>query len=115
MKTCKNIYPKICTYQNLYHSWRKAAKGKRKVPEVAEFEYYLTDNLLQLEQELQSQSYQPGPYRHFYIQQPKRRRISAAPFRDRVVHHALVRQIWTSPHEMSHIWEEILPHPPDKN
>jgi retron-type reverse transcriptase len=93
MKTYKNIYPKICTYQNLYHAWRKAAKGKRKAPEVADFEYFLTDNLLQLEKELQNQTYQPGPYRHFRITVPKPRRISAAPFRDRVVHHALVRQI----------------------
>jgi RNA-directed DNA polymerase len=93
MKTYKNIYPQICAYQNLYHAWRKAAKGKRKAPEVADFEYYLTDNLLQLEEELQNQTYQPGPYRHFRITVPKPRRISAAPFRDRVVHHALVQQI----------------------
>jgi retron-type reverse transcriptase len=93
MKTYKNIYPKICAYKNLYQSWRKAAKGKRKVPEVAEFEYFLTDNLLQLEKELQNQTYQPGSYRHFRITIPKPRRISAAPFKDRVAHHALVRQI----------------------
>ncbi len=93
MKTYKNLYPKIYTYENLYYAWRKAAKRKRKVPEVATFEYYLTDNLLQLEAELRSQSYQPGSYRHFYITEPKLRRISAAPFRDRVIHHALVRQI----------------------
>jgi retron-type reverse transcriptase len=93
MKTYKNIYPRICAYENLYESWRKAARGKRKVPEVAGFEYFLTDNLLQLEEELANQSYQPGPYRHFYITEPKLRRISAAPFADRVVHHALVRQI----------------------
>ncbi len=93
MKTYKNIYPNICTYENLYHAWRKAAKRKRKVPEVATFEYFLTDNLLQLEQALRGQTYQPGPYRHFYITEPKLRRISAAPFPDRVIHHALVRQI----------------------
>lgn len=93
MKSYKNIYPKICDYRNLYESWRRAARGKRKVPEVAEFEYYLLDNLFQLEAELGEQTYRPGPYRHFYIYEPKLRRISAAPFRDRVVHHALVRQI----------------------
>lgn len=93
MKSYKNIYPNICAYANLHESWRKAARGKRKAPEVAGFEYFLTNNLIQLEEELQSQSYHPGPYRHFYITQPKLRRISAAPFRDRVVHHALVRQI----------------------
>lgn len=34
-------------------------------------------------------TYRPGAYKHFYIHEPKRRQISAAPFRDRVVHHAL--------------------------
>lgn len=34
--------------------------------------------------------YQPGAYRHFLIHDPKTRTISVAPFRDRVVHHALV-------------------------
>ncbi len=41
------------------------------------------------EAELREQTYQPGPYNSFYIHEPKRRLISAAPFRDRVVHHAL--------------------------
>jgi retron-type reverse transcriptase len=93
MKTYKNIYPKIYAYENLHESWRQAARGKRRSPEVAGFEYHLIDNLLHLETELSTQSYRPGPYRHFYLREPKLRRISAAPFRDRVVHHALVRQI----------------------
>ncbi len=33
--------------------------------------------------------YRPGPYAHFFIHEPKHRKISAAGFRDRVVHHAL--------------------------
>ena len=37
--------------------------------------------------------YQPGRYHSFYIHEPKRRLISAAPFRDRVVHHALCNLI----------------------
>ena len=49
----------------------------------------LADHLLELEQELQEQTYRPGLYHNFYIHEPKKRLISAAPFRDRVVHHAL--------------------------
>ncbi|MEW5958352.1 MAG: RNA-dependent DNA polymerase, partial [Chloroflexota bacterium] len=60
---------------------------------MAAFEYRLEDNLLQLQVELQTESYRPGPYRSFYIHEPKRRLISAAPFRDRVVHHALCNLI----------------------
>ena len=40
-----------------------------------------------------AQTYQPGPYHSFYIRDPKHRLISAAPFRDRVVHHALCNVI----------------------
>ena len=93
MKTYKHLYPQICDMVNLYRAYRAAAKGKRGKPPVAAFEFDLEDNLLQLREELTAKSYTPGPYRHFTIHYPKRRKISAAPFRDRVVHHALVRQI----------------------
>jgi len=45
--------------------------------------------LLVLREELLSGVYQPGGYRFFEVREPKRRMIAAAPFRDRVVHHAL--------------------------
>jgi retron-type reverse transcriptase len=80
-------------WDNLYLAYRKASKGKRGLPDVAEFEYCLEKNLLQLQHELQDQSYQPGKYHSFYIHDPKIRLISAAPFRDRVVHHALCNLI----------------------
>jgi retron-type reverse transcriptase len=60
---------------------------------VAEFEHNLADSLLTLQAELQEQSYQPGPYRHFVVIERKVRKISAAPYRDRVVHHALMNVI----------------------
>ncbi len=74
-------------------AYHKAAKGKRGQANVAAFEHRLEDNLIQLQAELQSQRYQPGPYTSFYIHEPKRRLISAAPFRDRVVHHSLCNLI----------------------
>ena len=43
--------------------------------------------------ELLEHRYRPGPYASFTIHEPKRRLISAAPFRDRVVHHALCQLI----------------------
>ncbi|MEW5718711.1 MAG: reverse transcriptase domain-containing protein [Chloroflexota bacterium] len=83
------MYPQLCSWDNLLLAYRKAAKGKRGHPNVAAFEYRLEDNLLALQRELRDQTYQPGAYTSFYIHEPKRRLISAAPFRDRVVHHAL--------------------------
>ncbi|MCP4934079.1 MAG: RNA-dependent DNA polymerase [bacterium] len=88
-----NQFGEICSFSNLLRAWRKAAKGKRSGASVARFECELADHLLDLKQDLESGFYQPGDYTHFFIHEPKRRRISAAPFRDRVVHHALCNVI----------------------
>ena len=60
---------------------------------VATFDHQLADHLLDLADELRHGDYAPQPYTHFTIHEPKRRRISAAAFRDRVVHHALCQVI----------------------
>lgn len=83
------LYDRVCSWDNLREAHRNAARGKRGKAPAAAFEVRLADNLLELEQELRDHSYQPGAYHSFYIHEPKRRLISAAPFRDRVVHHAL--------------------------
>ena len=83
------MYSELCSWENLLLAYRKASKGKRGRPNVALFEHDLEDNLLRLQSELCERTYHPGDYRSFYIDEPKRRLISAAPFRDRVVHHAL--------------------------
>lgn len=88
-----NLYEKVSSPLNLWFAYKQAAKGKRYKPATAYFEYNLEKNLLELEKELASESYWPGEYHNFYIQKPKRRLISAAPFRDRVVHHALMNVI----------------------
>jgi hypothetical protein len=93
MKPYHNLYSQVCDWDNLLLAYRKASKGKRGKPPAARFEYHLEDNLVQLQAELYDKSYQPGPYASFYIHEPKRRLISAAPFRDRVVHHGLCNVI----------------------
>ena len=92
-KRYAQLYEQIAHFDNLYLAYRKAAKGKRGQPEVATFEFDLQNHLFQLQDELLDGSYEPGAYRSFYILDPKRRLISAAPFRDRVVHHALCNLI----------------------
>ena len=93
MKRYGNLYPAIIDFENLLASAYRARRGKRYRPDVAAFHFQLEEELLTLRNELQARTYQPGPYRAFYIQDPKRRLISAAPYRDRVVHHALCRII----------------------
>ena len=89
MKAYRNLYPQVCDWDNLYLAYRKARRGKRGRAPAATFEYNQEANLVQLHQELIAKTYAPGDYHSFYIHEPKRRLISAAPFRDRVVHHAL--------------------------
>ncbi len=93
MKTHKNLYVQITEFENLRLAFKNAARGKRSHWNVASFEYDLEKNLLELQMELETQTYEPGKYHNFRIQDPKSRLISAAPFRDRVVHHALCQVI----------------------
>jgi RNA-directed DNA polymerase len=87
------MYARICSWENLRLAHHKAARGKRGKRPAAAFEYNLADHLLELQHEMITQTYQPGDYYSFYIHEPKRRLISAAPFRDRVIHHALCNVI----------------------
>lgn len=87
------MYSKIASFENLLLAFKKASKGKRKKGAVASFELRLESELLQLSRELSDKTYEPGGYHAFTIYDPKERLISAAPFRDRVVHHALCNVI----------------------
>ncbi len=89
MKRYGNLYSQITTFENLLAASRQAQRQKRYRQPVLEFNRHLEQELFQLQRELQTQTYQPGQYRTFEIYEPKRRIISAAPYRDRVVHHAL--------------------------
>ncbi len=89
--TYRNLWPQFIAWENLVAAYRRCQRRKRSKPEAAGFDFAWESELLRLQRELDAGSYRPGEYRHFYIHEPKRRKISAAPFRDRVVHHAVVR------------------------
>ena len=56
---------------------------------MATFLLNLETEVFALRRELIAGAWTPGPYRIFTVTDPKPRVISAAPFRDRVVHRAL--------------------------
>ena len=93
MKRHSNLWCNITTFENLLLAARQAEKGKRYRDNVLRFNYNLEYNLIEIQQELIEKTYQPGDYRTFYVMEPKKRQISAAPYRDRVVHHALCNVI----------------------
>jgi retron-type reverse transcriptase len=93
MKRHGNLFEQIVSWPNLLQAAHLAARGKRFRENVARFNFDYERELLRLQRELQDRTYQPGPYHTFYINEPKRHMISAAPFCDRVVHYALCNVI----------------------
>lgn len=91
MKRIGGLWTELTSFSNLLLAAHRAAAGKRGRPDVAAFRLNQEWELLALQRELRDGSYRPGAYRVFLVREPKSRVISAAPFRDRVVHHALTQ------------------------
>lgn len=90
MKSYTQLFDPICSFENLYLASKKAEKGKRFRHEVAAFNARREENLLAIQNLLHAGQYPFGHFRTIKIVQPKPRLISAADYRDRVVHHALI-------------------------
>lgn len=93
MKRAGNLFEKIVSFPNILEASRKARRGKRFKLSTARFEFHLEKNLLRIMASLRNKTYEPGGYHDFFIYDPKKRMISAAPYGDRVVHHALINVI----------------------
>ncbi len=102
-KTYRNLWTKLASFENLWQSYRAARRGKRVRPVVSAYELDAESRLLRLQERLESGTYQPGSYRTFVVHEWKRRIVSAAPFEDRIVHHAVCRII-------EPIWERRFIH-----
>ena len=90
LKRHGNLSEQVISFEALLRAAEQARKGKRFRPAVASFHFDQERALWKLNEELSTKTYRPGAYRSFFICEPKKRQISAAPYRDRVVHHALV-------------------------
>ena len=84
----RDLFDGIASFAALRAAAVRAAEGKRSKPGAAAFLANLETEVLRLERELESGRYRPGRYTKIEIFDPKHRVVSAAPFRDRVVHHA---------------------------
>lgn len=88
-----NVFGQIASFAALHAATLRAVRGKRNKPGAAAFLARLEPECLRLERELWENRYRCGRYTEIVVRDPKRRLVSAAPFRDRVVHHALVAVI----------------------
>lgn len=72
--------------KNIWRSWFAFRKCKRRTFELESFEYHLEKNLHALFEDLNTGVYCHGGYRKFIVRDNKRREISVANIRDRIVH-----------------------------
>ncbi len=89
MQKINNIFERMSSRQNLYQAVNAASLGKLAKKDVAAFIFFLEKNVANLHEELRAGRYCPGNYKMIKIFEPKEREICVAPFRDRVVHHAV--------------------------
>jgi retron-type reverse transcriptase len=85
----ERLFSQVIRFENLYRAYLDARRSKRYRDSVLRFGSRLEENLLALRNELSGKTYCHGDYREFVVTDSKKRIIKAAPFRDRVVHHAL--------------------------
>lgn len=89
MKIYKDLYWRIISPQALFRAWEVFKSDKKNKVDVAEFELDLETNIFDLYRDLKNGTYKHGPYKGFWIHDPKLRRIHKASVRDRVLHHAI--------------------------
>ena len=80
-------------FENLFNAHNAAARGRRYKDSALRYRQNLEENIINALNLLTWKQWGPSRFREFYIFDPKKRLISAPPFKDRVVHHALVRVI----------------------
>ena len=84
-----NLYEQMFTLDALHAAYLRSRDRKRKKSAVRRFEQNLGFNLQKLRDELQAGTYEPRPYKTFYVYEPKPRLIHAPHFRDVVVQQAM--------------------------
>lgn len=88
-KRYRNLIAKITSQRNMEMAHRLTAAGKRLTPGYLDFKEFSALNLTELARDMASGAYAPGAPHEFYVYDPKRRLISALPFRDRIAQQAL--------------------------
>jgi len=78
---------------DLFEAYFLCRKNKRNTHNALAFEVDYENNLLQLSEEINNGTYQPGRSIAFIVNKPVKREIFAADFRDRVVHHWLIAKL----------------------
>jgi hypothetical protein len=84
----------MITYGEIEKAFIDCYKKKKKTPGAEKFimgGYH--SKLLRLTDDINFRTYKPLPSTVFYIRDPKPREIFAADFRDRIIHHLIIREL----------------------
>lgn len=89
-----NLIERIASYDNLYHAFKECSRGKKNKDGFRRYLPRHSENLKSLELEIsKTKNYHWGNYREFWVYDPKKRLVMAAPFKDRIVHTAIYRVV----------------------
>lgn len=88
-------YDSIISLENLLLAWQEFIKDKKNKKDVQEFQLKLMENIFNLRQDLKNKTYNHSYYKAFKINDPKPRDIHKAKVRDRLLHHAVCRVLYT--------------------
>jgi hypothetical protein len=77
----------------LFQAYFDCRRNKRNTPSALKFELHFEKYLFELDNEIRNGTYQPGRSTAFVVTKPVKREVFAAPFRDRVVHHWLIKKL----------------------
>ncbi|AIM37412.1 reverse transcriptase [Sphingobacterium sp. ML3W] len=90
MKRISNLYDQICSIDNILLADKIARKGKSRQSGVINFDKNYDQNIADIYRELITKTYKTSTYRYETIYEPKERQIAILPYRDRIVHHAIM-------------------------
>lgn len=79
--------------EELFEAYFDCRKNKRNTVNALAFEVDYENKLIELYYEINHGTYQPGKSITFIVNQPVKREIFAADFRDRVIHHLLINKL----------------------
>jgi RNA-directed DNA polymerase len=87
------LLDQVSSYENLTKAYTECSRGKKKSFGFYSSRFNLNEKFVLLRDQLGHNTFCWSSYRSFYVQDPKKRLIMAAPFMDRVVHHSIHRVI----------------------
>ncbi|HAT8967604.1 TPA: hypothetical protein JBA93_13045 [Legionella pneumophila subsp. pneumophila] len=79
--------------EEFFEAYAECRQNKRQTMNALQFEVNYEQALIALWQDINERTYRPGRSIAFVIDKPVKREIFAADFRDRIVHHLIIRKL----------------------